>query len=190
MNLNHAYFKQYENLSQAKPFTSGQIFNTFHNVVAKSTTEPRNSNNLSLANISTPFNNRAFFVRSVHTPKENNQRKISLVILLSMVACSGKGFALCCVPVIAVFEPVTRYRQSLETDAVTSSTFSLELSAMLTFLFKAISRRDLNNSRKPINQMTVYTLKTSAESEEQARAFFAPYYVILNGSSVNGGAVC
>lgn len=66
----------------------------------------------------------------------------------------------------------------------------LEGISMFTYLFKAISRRDLGNTRKPINQMTVYTLKTTAESEEQARALFSPYYVILNGSSVNGGAVC
>lgn len=69
-------------------------------------------------------------------------------------------------------------------------TKTIEGISMLTYLFKAISRRDLGNTRKPINQMTVYTLKTIAESEEQARALFSPYYVILNGSSVNGGAVC
>ena len=199
MNLNHVHFNQCEKLSQEKPFTSGQIFNKFHTVVAKSTTEPRNSTNPSVANTSTPKNNRAFFVRSVHTPKGNNQTQIGFVVFpsnefnrlnfelvesLSMVACSGKGFALCCVPLIAVFEPVTRYRQSLETDAVTSSKFSVELSAMLTYLFKAISRRDLSNTSKPINQMTVYTLRKQAESEQQARAFFAPFYVILEGGKL------
>ena len=198
MNLNHVHFNQCEKLSQEKPFTSGQIFNKFHTVVAKSTTEPRNSTNPSLANTSTP-NDRAFFVCCTRTPKWNNQTQIGfdvfpsnefnqtnfcLVESLSMVACNGKGFALCCIPVIAVFEPVTRYRQSLETDAVTSSKFSLELSAMLTYLFKAISRRDLSNTSKPINQMPVYTLRKQAESEQQARAFFAPFYVILEGGLV------
>ncbi|OZN24896.1 hypothetical protein CFY87_06075 [Actinobacillus seminis] len=78
----------------------------FNNALAKSSAEPGNSNNLSLANNSAPC---AFFVRSLRTPKENNKH-IQRVIFLSMVACSGKGFALCCVPVIAVFQPVTRYR--------------------------------------------------------------------------------
>ena len=200
MNLNHVHFNQCENLSQEKPFTSGQIFNKFHTVVAKSTTEPENSTNLSLANTSTPKNNRAFFVCCTRTPKGNNQTKtgfdvfpsnefnrlnFELVESLSMVACNGKGFALCCIPVIAVSQPVTRYRQKPENFlAVTSSKFSLELSAMLTYLFKAISRRDLSNTSKPINQMTVYTLRKQAESEQQARAFFAPFYVILEGGLV------
>ena len=58
MNLNHVHFNQCENLSQEKPFTSGQIFNKFHTVVAKSTTERGNSNNKTLANTSTPFNTK------------------------------------------------------------------------------------------------------------------------------------
>ena len=199
MNLNHTNYKYCENFSQEKPFTSGQIFNKFHNAVAKSTAEPENSTNLSLANTSTP-NDRAFFVCCTRTPKGNNQTQIGfdvfpsnefnqtnfcLVESLSMVACNGKGFALCCIPVIAVSQPVTRYRQKPENFlAVTSSKFSLELSAMLTYLFKAISRRDLSNTSKPINQMPVYTLRKQAESEQQARAFFAPFYVILEGGLV------
>ncbi|MDP8098539.1 ash family protein [Pasteurella atlantica] len=52
-------------------------------------TERRNSNLLSVANSSTPFN-RAFFVRSIRTPKENNRLNL-VFIFLSMVACNGKG---------------------------------------------------------------------------------------------------
>lgn len=88
---------------------------------------------------------------------------------------------------IAVVEPLLHLFKSVQHFLLTKS---IEGISMLTYLFKAISRRDLGNTRKPINQMTVYTLKTIAESEEQARALFSPYYVILNGSSVNGGAVC
>lgn len=66
--------------------------------------------------------------------------------------------------------------------------FTKTLNTMIyQFKFKAISRRDLGNTRKPINQMTVYTLKTTAESEEKARALFAPYYVILNAHNAKGG---
>ena len=48
-----------------------------------------------------------------------------------MVACNGKGFALCCIPVIAVFEPVTRYRpKASKLQAVALQKSSLELLAM------------------------------------------------------------
>lgn len=199
MNLNHVYFNQCENLSQEKPFTSGQIFNKFHTVVAKSTTERGNSNNKTLANTSTPFNNRAFFVRKLNTPKENNQTKTGFVVFLSnefnwtnfglveslsMVAFSGQRSIVGCVPKFAVFHPAKRYRQTVESKAIAFKNLTLELSAMLTYLFKAISRRDLSNTSKPINQMTVYTLRKQAESEQQARAFFAPFYVILEGGKL------
>ena len=49
----------------------------------------------------------------------------------------------------------------------------------MIYSFKALSRRDLSNTRKIVAQMPVYTLKTEAESEEQARAKFAPFYCIL-----------
>ncbi len=72
-------------------------------VVAKSTTERQNSNRHT-ANSSTPFN-RAFFVRSLRTPKENNKllfldgvhkmypiiKDDQFIRFLSMVACNGKG---------------------------------------------------------------------------------------------------
>lgn len=75
-------------------------------VTAKSVAEPRNSN-LYKAN-STP--KACFFIRSTRTPKENTFPNFRERTFLSMVACNGKGFALCCIPCIAVFEPVTRYR--------------------------------------------------------------------------------
>ncbi|MDO9831098.1 ash family protein [Glaesserella parasuis] len=95
-------------------------------VVAKSTTEPGNSNDLYLAN-STP--KACFFIRSTRTPKERLER-------LSMVACNGKGFALCCVPSIAVFQPVTRYRPNPGKFSGSLHKSYLELSKMFyTFLF-------------------------------------------------------
>ena len=159
--------------NEKKDFTSGHFMATFYHVVAKSTTEPGNSNDNSVANNSTPKNNRAFFVCSTRTPKERPQMACS-----STVACNGKGFALCCVPLIAVFQPVTRYRQNLENLAVTSEKLFSGVTQMI-YSFKALSRRDLSNTGKIVAQMPVYTLKTEAESEEQARAKFAPFYCIL-----------
>lgn len=107
----------------------GQICYSFP-AVAKSTAEPRNSNNLLMANKSTP-NYRAVFVCSERTPKENTKTKIGFCIFLSMVAFDGKGFALCCVPLVAVFEPVKRYRPTLESLAVAPNKSLMELSSMI-----------------------------------------------------------
>ena len=114
-------------------FTTAKILSYTCAVVAKSTTEPENSNKISLANSSTPFYYRAFFVRSTRTPKEN-----ALGVVLSMVACSGKGFALCCVPVIAVSQPVTRYRPNPEKFSGSLHKYSLELSKCFIHSFLLI----------------------------------------------------
>ena len=199
MNQNQVNYTSDEKLSQFKSLTSSEFSNTFDDVITKLITERGNSNKLSLANTSTPLNNRAFFVRKLNTPKENNQTKTGFVVFLSnefnwtnfglveslsMVAFSGQRSIVGCVPKFAVFHPAKRYRQTVESKAIAFKNLTLELSAMLTYLFKAISRRDLSNTSKPINQMTVYTLRKQAESEQQARAFFAPFYVILEGGLV------
>ncbi len=189
MNLNHLYYKQYENISQSKIFTKcGQISYSF-SAVAKSTAEPENSNYLQLANNSAPC---AFFIRSLHTPKESavkfdcissthemTQSKNGLARFLSMVACSGKGFALCCVPIVAVSQPVTRYRPKPENfSVVTSSTLQLELSAMI-YLFKAVNRSDLRNTAKHYSAFPKYTVRINADTLAQARAKIAPFFVVL-----------
>ncbi|WP_410682278.1 hypothetical protein [Avibacterium paragallinarum] len=69
-------------------------------------------------------------MRSTNTPQERPELPESPE-RLSMVACYGKGFALCRVPCIAVFEPVTRYRQSLETFAVTLNNQYKEIAKMI-----------------------------------------------------------
>lgn len=66
--------------------------------VAKSTAG-RGNPELSKANNSTPLN-RAFFVRSLHTPKERSNKACS-----SMVACSGQGIALGCFSFDSSFPP-------------------------------------------------------------------------------------
>ncbi|MFZ7224741.1 hypothetical protein ACLSZG_11215, partial [Avibacterium avium] len=96
-----------------------------------------------------------------------------------MVACYGKGFALCCVPLIAVFEPVTRYRpKASKLQAVTSKNLFSGVTAML-YLFKAVSRSDLRNTRKLISSFPRYTVRINADSIEQATAQVAPFFVIL-----------
>ncbi|QNS16178.1 ash family protein [Mannheimia bovis] len=93
-------------------------------VVAKSTTERGNSNNLYTADNSTPLN-RAFFVRSLRTPKEN-----ALSVLLSMVGRNGQRLIVGCFPCIAVFHPVMLYRQAWKL-AVVPNLIYTELSSMI-----------------------------------------------------------
>ncbi|MDG6881258.1 Ash protein family [Phocoenobacter uteri] len=96
-------------------------------VVAKSTAEPGNSNNIILVNSSTPFQ-ACFFVCTYPNIDLSCDR------LFSMVARNEKGFALCYFPRFVVFQLVTCYRPSLETYAVTSKNLILELSAMIYLL--------------------------------------------------------
>lgn len=114
--------------------------------------EPRNSNNLHKANNSTPiFLIRAFFVCCSSTPKKRYN-----IAVFSMVACSGKGLALCCVPCVAVFEPVASYRPiSLETEAIVLFNLSQGLSAMI-YKFLLLGKNRL-------------TIRIRANSEAEAR---------------------
>ncbi|MCW9698771.1 MULTISPECIES: ash family protein [unclassified Avibacterium] len=144
---------------------------------AKSKAEPGNSNDILVAYSNTPIN-ACFFMRSTNTPKESVMQ-ICTTAFLSMVACYGKGFALCCVPQVAVFQPVTRYRPSLETLAVTSrKLFTCGVNAMI-YLFKAVSRSDLRNTKKHLSSFPRYTVRINADSIEQATAQVAPFFVIL-----------
>ena len=143
--------------------------------VAKSADEPENSNYLHMANNSVPC---AFFIRKLHTPKETVMQNC-ISAFLSMVACSGKGFALCCVPYVAVSQPVTRYRPKPENfQAVTSSKLHMELFAM-TYLFKAVNRSDLRNTAKHYSTFPKYTVRINADSLADARAKIAPFFVVL-----------
>lgn len=176
MNKNQQKSIKDENISPSKPFTSGSFSPKFCNVLAKSKTEPRNSNHLSVAN-STP--QACFFIRSIHTPKERLEA-LSGSERLSMVACSGKGFALCCIPLIAVFEPVIRYRPNPRKFSDSLLNHSVELSTMI-YLFKAVSRVDLRNTSKPLSALPNYILRIQADTLEQAKAKVCPLFAVKGG---------
>ncbi|MDE3987346.1 host cell division inhibitor Icd-like protein [Glaesserella parasuis] len=156
ITLFHSKINLVENISLYKILS--EIYSA--HVVAKSTTEPQNSNDLSVAN-STP--QACFFIRSTRTPKERLER-------LSMVTCNGKGFALCCVPLIAVSEPVTRYRPNPQKFSGSLHKFSVELSKMI---YKFLC---LNRTKHTYNQETLYI---QADSEEQARLQLSADYRLL-----------
>ena len=100
-------------------------------VVAKSTAS-RGKLNTTEANTSTPKNNRAFFVCSIRTPKENR-----LAVFLSMVERSGQSLLIGCYPLWAVFHPVTFYRQTVESLTVDSENITKESIKMNPYTLKA-----------------------------------------------------
>ena len=172
MNQNQVNYTSNEKLSQFKSLTSSEFSNTFDNVITKLITERGNSNLLYTANKSTPLN-RAIFVCKLNTPKESNQTKtvfiaflsnefnqtnFGLVESLSMVACNGKGFALCCVPIVAVFEPVIRYRpKASKLQVVALQKLQLELLAMF-YKFLIIGKNRLKISILASNEKEARSL--------------------------------
>ncbi|WP_242649525.1 host cell division inhibitor Icd-like protein [Rodentibacter pneumotropicus] len=140
----------------------------------KTTAEPQNSNDKSTAH-STP--QACFFMRGLHTPKERLE-SLELQARLSMVACNGKGFALCCVPLIAVSEPVTRYRPKPQNfQAVTLKFIINGVTQMYQFIFAAIRRTDLTNH--------IQKIRINADSEQQARAVLAREFVLILAGKIN-----
>ncbi|MFU2048410.1 hypothetical protein [Avibacterium gallinarum] len=139
--------------SNKKPLTSAGNLSYFITALSKSA-EPDNSNDKTLAYECTPFH-ACFFMRSTNTPQERRELPESRA-RLSMVACYGKGFALCCVPMFAVCQPVTRYRPSLTTLAVTSEIINIGVTAMI-YKFLLLGSR--------------LRVSTYANSEVQARQF-------------------
>ncbi|OOF88324.1 hypothetical protein BKG94_07270 [Rodentibacter ratti] len=132
MNLNQLNYKQYENNSQCKIFTKcGQINYSLY-TFAKSKVQAWKPDELYTAN-STP--NRAFFVRNIRTPKENNERKNALVTILSMVERIGQRLIVGYFPCMVVFHPDTFYRQAWKL-AVDCQNLYTEFSSMIyKFLF-------------------------------------------------------
>lgn len=162
-------------------------------VVAKSTAERQNSNNLYLANSSTPLT-RAFFVRSLRTPQERLELQESPECL-SMVGRNGKGSPFAVFQVSQFLTPLRSTAQTVRSLAVVPKNFYLELSKML-FKFLLLGEKRL-------------TVRIRAKSETEARqrlnlskstaiciARFSDNSTACNGNSplgkkfgVNGNAV-
>ncbi|TNH03481.1 host cell division inhibitor Icd-like protein [Testudinibacter sp. TR-2022] len=148
-------------------FTTHRTLGYFVPAVAKSAAEPENSNRYTAHD--TP-DNACFFMRKSRTPKENNPHKTVQIKFLSMVACDGKGFALCCVPCIAVSQPVARYRPSLRTAAVTSK-IKHGVTAMI-YQFLGVSRHHYDKTQ-------AQQIRIQADSENHARAALGRDFVLV-----------
>ncbi|WIM83900.1 hypothetical protein QP020_08975 [Gallibacterium anatis] len=117
---------------------------------------------------------RAFFVRNFRTPKERQFKACS-----SMVERNRHAFSVASFPLVLVSHPVTFYRQAVRSLAVVFEKLPKGLSEML-YLFKAVSRSDLRNTRKLISSFPRYTVRINADNEKQAIAKVSPFFVVLN----------
>ena len=79
---------------------------------------------------------RAFFVRSVYAPIQNN---LSFDRLFSMVARNGQPLAVGCFPVKAVCHPVTCYRPTVTSLAVVPKNY-LQDTAEMIYKFLCVNR--------------------------------------------------
>ncbi|WP_209026249.1 ash family protein [Mannheimia haemolytica] len=194
----HHNLAKSENISLTHKLLNSVILSYYAHAVAKSTAEPGNSNNLYLANKSTPFN-RAIFVCSTRTPKERLETlrgsecpyELGMSVfghtqILSMVACNGKGSPFAVFQVSQFSSPLHATAQTLESLAVAPQNLYLELSAMI-YLFKAVSRLDLRKTQKPFTSFPHYTLKVKADSVEQAQAKISRLFAVLSVSTVAEG---
>lgn len=138
--------------------------------VAKSTAGRENPELHNTANSSTPLT-RAIFIRSLHTPKERRNKACS-----SMVACSGQGFALDCLPDVAVFHPVTRYRPTLwKMLAIAPKNQHQELSKMKAFAYSFLCA--IRTPETDTYQETV--VRIISDSEQNARFQLTADYRLL-----------
>ncbi len=188
MKLNHSHDSKHENNSQYIFLTKcGEIPYYFLNGRG-------NPIKSSQANDSTPIYNRAFFVRKIRTPKENNklnfervstlsneinETKNGLVTFLSMVACKGQPLAVGCIPVIAVFHPFTRYRpKAWKLLSGSLYQYSQETAKMI-YLFLGIHRQNLGNTSLTVQRLPKARIVIQADSESTARAKIAKDYCLL-----------
>ena len=155
-------------------FTTPRTLDYFNTVLAKSKTEPENSNDRQLAHDTPRL--ACFFMRKIRTPQEDTPLKNQERNILSMVACDGKGFALCCVPCVAVSQPVARYRPNPEKFSGNSYQSAIGVTAMI-YLFAGIKRLDRTNK--------IHSLRISAISEREARASLARDYVLVFTGQIN-----
>lgn len=174
MNKIHQEDVQDEKISNDK---CGKYAN-FIIALGKSSASREKLNDKSVAN-STPT--ACFFIRSTRTPKKRPKpcRERG-----SMVACYGQPLAVGCVPLIAVSHPVTRYRQTVRSQAVTLQNKFSGVTQMI-YLFNAIDRRDFSNTALNLYTFPKRTMRVKADSREQARKALSRDYFLINAGTIN-----
>ena len=144
-----------------KPFLQNDLtdktrLNYINPAFAKSSAGRRKLN-LQMANSSTPVLTRAFFVRSVYAPIQNN---LSFDRLFSMVARNGQPFVVGCFPFVAVFLPRYALPPVVGKLAVTPKKLQMDTAEMI-YKFLCVNRTH------PHFNLCIQTIH--ANTEESAR---------------------
>ena len=170
MNSNHIYCKQYEiffNLFLIEIALQTTVNFGIISLQSQKTIASREKlNYLTLANDSTPLD-RAFFVRNIRTPKEYADFVFNLnPIILSMVERNGPSLT-GCLPLVAVFHPVTFYRPTVESLAVVLINQPKDTAEMI-YKFLCVNRTQAH--------FNLCVISLNSTTEEQARLSLSADY--------------
>ena len=118
-----------------------------------------------------------FFMRNIRTSQELADFVLFNLIILSMVGRNRQPLAVGCLPLVAVFHPVTFYRPTVESLAVVSENLLKETTQMYQFIFAAIRRTDLTNH--------IVKIRINADTEQEARKPLAREFVLVLAGRIN-----
>ena len=118
-----------------------------------------------------------FFMRNIRTSQELADFVLFNLMILSMVGRNRQPLAVGCLPVMAVFHPVTSYRPTVESLAVVSENLLQETTQMYQFIFAAIRRTDLTNH--------IVKIRINADTEQEARKPLAREFVLVLAGRIN-----
>ena len=166
MNLIHKYYINNENFYNLNTLQSavkfGIIFLQSEKVIAS-----RGKLNLYKANDSTPLN-RAFFVRDIRTP-QNKLRILfqHLSTIYSSMVERNEPSMTGCLPLVAVFHPVTFYRPTVESLAVVLINQPKDTAEMI-YKFLCVNRTQAH--------FNLCVISLNSTTEEQARLSLSADY--------------
>lgn len=118
-----------------------------------------------------------FFMRNIRTSQELADFVLFNLMILSMVGRNRQPLAVGCLPLVAVFHPVTSYRPTVESLAVVSENLLKETTQMYQFIFAAIRRTDLTNH--------IVKIRINADTEQEARKPLAREFVLVLAGRIN-----
>ena len=174
MKLIHKHYSNDENFYNLNPLQSAVKFGIISLQSKKTIAEPRNSTYLHTAQ-STP--KACFFMRNIRTSQELADFVLFNLMILSMVGRNRQPLAVGCLPLVAVFHPVTSYRPTVESLAVVSENLLKETTQMYQFIFAAIRRTDLTNH--------IVKIRINADTEQEARKPLAREFVLVLAGRIN-----
>lgn len=176
----HVYSSIDENFNKPQALQSAVSFGMIPLQSQKTIAEPRNSTYLHTAH-STP--KACFFMRNIRTSQELADFVLFNLIILSMVACSGKGSPFAVNRMWQFSRPLHVTAKASKLSAVTLKCLHTELLAMI-YLFNAIKRTDFNNTELNIHTFPKSIIRVQAESLEQAKGLLSRDYFVINTGKI------